>query len=353
MRLDRNKFFDGFRDRLDSTIEQEQVEGLEFILGRMENDPFWKHIPQIAYALATVFHETAGSFQPVEEGYYLGAKAKAFQKKLRYFPWFGRGYVQLTWKRNYELAKRELDVDFIADPNAVMDPANSYRILTLGMHQGWFTGKKLDDYIKSDEKDYVEARKIINGTDKAGLIAGYARSFEKILTASLVTNDSNSPEIAGIEIDDPTEIVSTTGTTQIADNIVNTAPQSLPPAEDKSVAAPVKDGATSDATKLTVAGIVVPGFIVAGIKTVQDLIAQGYVSASDVGSTVLSFIKENQRYVFLLIGLLILLLIVKKLIKQITFWIEILTKAIPGWNNITVIPTPVAPVQKKWWEVWK
>lgn len=143
------------------------------------------------------------------------------------------------------------------------------------------------------------------------------------------------------------------GTTQIADNIVNTAPAALPPPEDKDISAPTKDGATATATKMTIAGIVVPGFIVGLIKTVQELIAQGYVSAAEVGSTVLTFIRENQRYVFILIGVLILLLIVKKVVKQITFWIEMLTKAIPGWNNITVIPTEVKPVEKRWWEVWK
>lgn len=192
MRFDRQIFFDGFRERLDPTIEQVQVDGLEFLLGKMEKDPFWKFVPQIAYALATVFHETAGSFQPVEEGYYLGspAKIKRFQRSLRYHPYFGRGYVQLTWKRNYERADRELDTDLTQHPEKALEPETAYRVMTLGMHHGWFTGKKLDDFIKGSKKDYVGARKIINGTDKAGLIAGYARSFEKILAAA---QDSATP----------------------------------------------------------------------------------------------------------------------------------------------------------------
>jgi hypothetical protein len=85
------------------------------------------------------------------------------------------------------VAKAALDVDFIKDPNLVMEPINSYKILTYGMHQGWFTGKKLDDFIKGTKKDYTNARTIINGHDKAGLIAGYARAFEKILTDSAAT----------------------------------------------------------------------------------------------------------------------------------------------------------------------
>lgn len=196
MKFDRKKFFQGFRERIDPTIEQEQVSGLEFLLGQMESDPFWKYVPQIAYTLATVYHETAGSFQPVVEGYYLAqtdppdyagktARVKAFQKKLRYFPYFGRGYVQLTWKRNYEKAGDVLGLDLVNKPELALEPDGAYQTMTYGMHQGWFTDKKLDDYIKGTKKDYTNARKIINGLDKAGLIAGYARAFEKILNESV------------------------------------------------------------------------------------------------------------------------------------------------------------------------
>jgi putative chitinase len=189
MPINRKQFFDGFRNRIDSTIEQEQVDGLEFLLGKMESDPFWVDPRQIAYCLATVFHETAGSFQPVEEGYYLGRGAKAFQKKLRYFPYFGRGYVQLTWKKNYQRADRAFGTNSVANPSLALDPIFAYKTLTYGMHQGWFTTKKLTDYINETECDYVNARRIVNGTDKAGMIAGYARSFEKILKNSVTHSE--------------------------------------------------------------------------------------------------------------------------------------------------------------------
>lgn len=197
--FDRKKFFDGFRKRIDPTIEQEQVEGLNFLLGQMESDPFWKHIPQIAYALATTYHETAGSFQPVEEGYYLGSatRVKRFQKTLRYYPYYGRGYVQLTWKKNYDKAGNILGLDLVNKPELALKPEGAYQTMTYGMHQGWFTGKKLDDYIKNGKKDYTNARKIINGLDKAGLIAGYARSFEQILNES-ATNSTATPAVSQI-----------------------------------------------------------------------------------------------------------------------------------------------------------
>jgi hypothetical protein len=208
VKIDRTSFFDGFRAQIDSTIEQQQVDGLNFLLDKMEADPFWKFIPQISYALATIYHETAGSFQPVEEGYYLAppqSRVKAFQKKLRYFPYFGRGYVQLTWEKNYEFAGKQLDVDLVDSPELALTPDVAYRVLTMGMHRGWFTGKKLDDFIKGTMKDYVGARQIINGHDKAGLIAGYARNFEQILTNSTAASNDTSPSTHSV-VSDATSI---------------------------------------------------------------------------------------------------------------------------------------------------
>ena len=62
-----------------------------------------------------------------------------------------------------------------------MKPEYAINIMLEGMKQGWFTGRKLSDYIYQSKKDYVSARRIINGTDKANLIAGYADTFEKAL----------------------------------------------------------------------------------------------------------------------------------------------------------------------------
>jgi len=187
MRFDRKKFFDGVKDRIDATLNQEQVDGLEFLLDGFERDSHWKNIQHIAYALATVFHETAASFQPVEEGYYLGSKAKAFQKKLRYYPFFGRGYVQLTWDSNYEKAGDALGVDLKGNPDLALDPLIAFKVLTEGLFRGWFGGK-LTTYINDTKTDYVNARRCVNILDKAGLIAGYAKSFEKILKASQQQN---------------------------------------------------------------------------------------------------------------------------------------------------------------------
>ena len=132
---------------------------------------------QVAYILATVDHETNGSFQPVEEGYYLGESAAAYQKTLRYYPYYGRGYVQLTWAENYHKYSALTGLDLLNQPDWVMRPEVSLFILIDGMKRGIFTGRSLDDFTTANRLDFVEARRIINGRDRAEEIAGLADSW--------------------------------------------------------------------------------------------------------------------------------------------------------------------------------
>lgn len=136
---------------------------------------------QTAYVLATAYHETAHTMKPVKEAYWI-KNAEAWRKKnLRYYPWYGRGFVQLTWKENYEFAGKKLNLDLTTDPDKVMEPEISADILVLGSKEGWFTDKKLSDYITLQKSDFRNARKIINGTDKADLIAGIAQDYDQQL----------------------------------------------------------------------------------------------------------------------------------------------------------------------------
>lgn len=152
---------------------------------------------QTAYVLATAYHETAHTMKPVRETLAasdkqaisrLEAAWKKGQLKWVKTPywregWFGRGYVQLTHKANYELAARKLGIDFVSNPSLVMAPENAAKILVKGSLEGWFTGKKLADYITLHKSDFRGARRIINGTDKAALIAGYAEKYDALLKA--------------------------------------------------------------------------------------------------------------------------------------------------------------------------
>lgn len=124
---------------------------------------------QICYIMATIQHETAGTYKPIAE--YGG-------KNRPYAPYYGRGYVQLTWKYNYEKYSTLLGRDFVNHPDQVMEPDVSLFIIVHGMKNGTFTGKKLSDYIPGGQDAFENARRIINGTDRARLIAGYAKQWQ-------------------------------------------------------------------------------------------------------------------------------------------------------------------------------
>lgn len=137
-------------------------------------------LTQAAYVLATSYWETNRTMKPVEEAYWLDEAWR--RKNLRYYPWHGRGYVQLTWESNYKRASKELGVDLVTDPRAAMQPENAVRVLVYGCQNGWFTGKKLSDYINASKRDYVNARRVVNGTDKAKAIAEIAKDYEIALS---------------------------------------------------------------------------------------------------------------------------------------------------------------------------
>jgi putative chitinase len=139
---------------------------------------------QAAYIMATAWWETAHTVEPVKEAYWV-KNAEAWRKKnLRYYPWYGRGYVQLTWERNYIHAGKQLGLDLTTNPESVMVPDVSAKILVTGSLEGWFTGKKLDDYITLSKSDFKGARRIINGTDKAAAIAKIATAYDAALRDS-------------------------------------------------------------------------------------------------------------------------------------------------------------------------
>ena len=178
-------FFDTIRSLLfKGGLNQKQVDGLNVLLNELNGLP----INQVAYALATAYHETAYTMQPIEE--YGKGRGRDYGKRLtmarKPYPahlpiYYGRGYVQLTWFDNYQKAGQKLNLDLIANPSLALQPEIAGKIMRLGMIEGWFTGKKLGDYIGLYWADYVNARRIINGIDKAQKIANEAAAFELAL----------------------------------------------------------------------------------------------------------------------------------------------------------------------------
>jgi hypothetical protein len=130
---------------------------------------------QIAYILATVEWETAGTFKPVREAYWHDEAWR--EKHLRYYPYYGRGYVQLTWEDNYRRYGERLGIDLVNEPDLALDPEIAAFILVDGFKVGFFTGKKLEDYINEEDTDFIEARRCINGQDHAAEIAALAEKW--------------------------------------------------------------------------------------------------------------------------------------------------------------------------------
>lgn len=137
---------------------------------------------QTAYVLATGYWETNRTMQPVEEAYYLGARANAYRSRLRYYPWHGRGFAQLTWERNYLRAGQQLGIDLISNPDRAMEPDIAADVLVIGSRDGWFTERALRHYITRESVDFRGARRVINGTDAAAQIAEIATDYLAALT---------------------------------------------------------------------------------------------------------------------------------------------------------------------------
>lgn len=181
--MDKFKFYEALRPKL-GALSTANVVGANLILAEAGRRRTPLH--DLAYSFATAWWESGRTLQPVKEAFW---KSEEWRKKnLRYYPYYGRGLVQLTWEANYRKASDLVGVDLVANPDRAMDPAISVKILFDGMHRGWFTGKKLSDYIdnvdESDDEDlreFTNARRIVNGTDRQVEIGKLALIFEDAL----------------------------------------------------------------------------------------------------------------------------------------------------------------------------
>lgn len=200
LNFDHTKFFNAYRDAY-GRLKQSQVDGIESLLNHLQSDTEIKDLRWAAYMLATVKHECGDTWQPIEEwgkgkGRSYGAPVDVIGSdgKTYSVTYYGRGYVQLTWKDNYEKMSRALGLadELLIHPQRALDPDIAYQIMSWGMRHGAFTGKKLADYIHDDECDYKNARRIINGLDQWERIKGYADNFETFLKQSTVPQSALS-----------------------------------------------------------------------------------------------------------------------------------------------------------------
>lgn len=191
-------FFKSVRTTLfGGKLTQGQVDSLNAILFECKANGICD-MRHIAYILATPYHEVGKDLQPVREGfaktnqgaiqavtnlYKRGIISVNYAKpKANGHSYYGRGFVQLTWDFNYKNAGDKLGIDLYNNPDMALQPVIAAKILVKGMIEGWFTGRKLSDFFNETKTDWVNARRIINGTDKAEKIAVYAIDFHRALT---------------------------------------------------------------------------------------------------------------------------------------------------------------------------
>lgn len=203
--IDRDFLFDHCKLPLFAgRYRQAQVDGIGAILDQFEGEGF-NDLDHLAYILATAFHETGPRadplhFMPRTEKYNPPAEIY-FQRydpprEIAHrlgniaigdgFRFRGRGYVQLTGRRNYAFASEKLGLDLLGFPDLALQRDIAAKILVRGMAEGWFTGRRLGQYFALGQAPlWIDAREIVNGHDDDLLIASYALEFRKGLRRRL------------------------------------------------------------------------------------------------------------------------------------------------------------------------
>jgi predicted chitinase len=189
MNLDRTAILPLFN----GSLSPRQATGLDVLLAEWDKNGT-DDARHMAYLLATVHHETLRAMAPLREGFAKtdeGARASVTAARRGYAVedpvtrqvYYGRGLVQITWAGNYREVGDAIEIDLYRNPDLALDPQIAAKIAVIGMTHGLFSGKKLADYFNDEIDDPIEARRIINGTDKAALAASYHRAYLAAITA--------------------------------------------------------------------------------------------------------------------------------------------------------------------------
>lgn len=192
-------FFKEMRVVTNGRLTRHQVKNTKLIISEWKRNYSGYRSECLAYLLATTYHETAGTMKPLKE---YGGKNRANRlygiegknpTRARLMGntrpgdgarYMGRGFVQLTWKNNYRKAALHTGEQLLKKPHLAKRPDLATKILIEGCMSGWFTTRPLTKYINENGVDYVGARWVVNGTDKAKLIAGYAEEFHEAIEAA-------------------------------------------------------------------------------------------------------------------------------------------------------------------------
>lgn len=184
MTLNRTTFFAyARRAPFGGRLTQAQVDGMNDLLDAWEeygsND-----IRDAAYIFAGVFHETGAKMVPVRETFAKtdaearkNVKNRKYGKVVKGYVWYGRGRIQNTWYANYVKITEQYGIPASTNPDILLDSVTDAMVTVRGHLAGIWTGKRLADYFDGQKEDPVGARAIVNGKDKASLIASYYGQF--------------------------------------------------------------------------------------------------------------------------------------------------------------------------------
>ncbi|MEM1397082.1 MAG: glycoside hydrolase family 19 protein [Pseudomonadota bacterium] len=222
-RIEPDAFYESIQESY-SVYEREgrHFAGTDAIIGYWNDDPRLIDKRWLAYILATSYHETATRMAPVREtlatsderavsilrndyGKHPHRYANPYWEPNREtgHSYFGRGYVQITHDFNYKTADEQLGVgsrseSYFWNPHLALAPDESVLITYDGMVYGWFTNGRhclLRHFRPNKRGDWHDARRIINGTNKADDIAEHASKFLIAIDAATVpyTYDMQRP----------------------------------------------------------------------------------------------------------------------------------------------------------------
>jgi putative chitinase len=193
LNFDQATFFRAYMEQY-GAIKESASRGLNEVLKFIDLDPAVVKISWAAYMMATVKHECANTWEPIEEygkgsGHEYGkpVTVKGADGESYRCSYYGRGCVQLTWQKNYERLSDALGLgdDLVIHPERALVPETAYKILSLWMNGGYSAnGRRLMEYTLGKTPDYEGARHLVNGTDQPALIAGYAKLLEVMLRAA-------------------------------------------------------------------------------------------------------------------------------------------------------------------------
>lgn len=260
------EIIDFYGQSLRRRITSEILEDLNTLLILIETDDKWENTGELAYFFATIGWETGWTFAPIEERRASNNQQDIRRIQDRYWNtgYFGRGYVQLTWRENYKKMGDILGVNLVNNPEELLKPKISYEVAAIGMRQGLFRTRsngrpiKLSDFITDTSADFVRARDIINGdVEKNGpIIAKYAEDLHDIIKKSIVieadvvSNPNNTKEPVKPNTKINNNPVTNTPVDNNSTTPINTSPWNPPIKIDPSNPVPTK-GPSSLATTIS------------------------------------------------------------------------------------------------------